>query len=102
MRKYFLNNLPFIGLFVFVTFNVIAMLYYPGGSIFDRDKVGYDFTRNFLSQLGRVNAYITDSEGNQISNSFSFVIWSTGMSLTGIIFFVYYLSTNFFFFFFIN
>ena len=91
MKKYFLNNLPFIGLFLFVTFNVIAMLYYPGGSIFDRDKVGYDFTRNFLSQLGRVNAYITDSGGNQISNSFSFVVWSTGMSLTGIIFFVYYL-----------
>ena len=91
MKKYFLNNLPFIGLFVFVTFNVIAMLYYPGGSIFDRDKVGYDCTRNFLSQLGRVNAYITDSGGNQISNSFSFMVWSTGMSLTGIIFFVYYL-----------
>ena len=91
MRKYFLKNLPFLGLFIFVSFNVIAMIYYPGGSIFDRDKIGYDFTRNFLSQLGRVNAYLTDVNGNQISNTSSLIIWSTGMSLTGIIFFIYYL-----------
>ena len=91
MRKHFLNNLPFLGLFVFVTFNVVAMLYYPGGSIFDRDKIGYDFTRNFLSQLGRINAYLPDANGNQTNNYTSFVVWSTGMSLTGIIFFIYYL-----------
>ena len=90
MKKYLLNNLPFLGLFIFVTFNVIAMLYYPGGSIFDRDKIGYDFSRNFLSQLGRINAYLSDSNGNQLNNYVSFVIWSTGMSITGLIFFVYY------------
>lgn len=70
--------------------NAVAMFFYPGGSIFDIDSEGYDFFRNFLSQLGRVKAYITDINGNQISNIISFRIWSTGMSLTGVIFCIYY------------
>ena len=90
MKKYILNYLPFYGVTVFVVSNAIAMYYYPGGSIFDNETIGYDFFRNFLSQLGRTKAYITDINGNQISNLVSFRIWSSGMATTGVIFCVYY------------
>ena len=36
----------------------IAMLLYPGGNIHDPNQVGYVFTHNFLSELGR---YVTNS-----------------------------------------
>ena len=97
MKKYILNYLPFYGVSIFVLSNIVAMYFYPGGSMFDNDTQGYDFFRNFLSQLGRIKAYITDIEGNQISNITSFKIWSSGMSLTGIIFCIYYFCLPSFF-----
>ena len=97
MNKFILNYFPFYGLVIFVLCNAVAMFYYPGGSIFDTDSEGYDFFRNFLSQLGRVKAYITDINGNQISNMISFRIWSTGMSMTGMIFCIYYFCLPSFF-----
>ena len=97
MKKYILNYLPFYGMTIFVISNAIAMYYYPGGSIFDNEKIGYDFFRNFLSQLGRTKAYITDVNGNQISNLVSFRIWSSGMAITGFIFCVYYFCLPSFF-----
>ena len=97
MKKYILNYLPFYGVTIFVISNAIAMYYYPGGSIFDNEKIGYDFFRNFLSQLGRTKAYITDINGNQISNLVSFRVWSTGMATTGVIFCIYYFCLPSFF-----
>ena len=51
MKKYILNYLPFYGVTIFVISNAIAMYYYPGGSIFDNEKIGYDFFRNFLRSV---------------------------------------------------
>jgi len=90
MRKFTLSYLPFYALFIFFTCNIIAMFYYPGGTIQDPDSSGYDFFRNFLSQLGRIKAYTTDDFGNQLSNLVSFRIWSSGMAVTGVIFLIYY------------
>ena len=42
----------------FVISVCIAMLLYPGGNIHDPNQVGYVFTHNFLSELGR---YVTNS-----------------------------------------
>ena len=72
--------------FISAAFEEIGLANY----IFDIETEGYDFFRNFLSQLGRIKAYITDLDGNQFSNITSFKIWSIGMSLTGIIFCIYY------------
>ena len=69
---------------------MLAMIFYPGGTIQDSESVGYDFFRNFLSQLGRTKAYLTDDYGNQLSNLISFRIWSSGMAVTGILFLIYY------------
>ena len=73
------------------------MYFYPGGTINNPDSIGYDFFRNFLSQLGRTKAYITDDYGNQVSNLISFRIWTSGMATTGLIFLIYYLFLPSFF-----
>ena len=91
MNRFVLSYLPFYALIIFFLCNIIAMFYYAGGTIQNPDSIGYDFFRNFLSQLGRIKAYAVDDFGNQLSNLVSFRIWSTGMAVTGSIFFVYYL-----------
>jgi len=97
MKKYILNYLPFYGVSIFLLSNLLAMYYYPGGSLFDNESVGYDFFKNFLSQLGRVKAYVTDANGNQLSNMISFRIWTSGMATSGLIFVIYYIFLPFFF-----
>jgi hypothetical protein len=97
MKKYILNYLPFYGVSIFIICNALAMYYYPGGSIFNNESVGYDFFRNFLSQLGQIKAYIVDDNGNQLSNMISFRIWSSGMATTGLIFCIYYFCLPSFF-----
>ena len=76
---------------------MLAMIFYPGGTIQDSESVGYDFFRNFLSQLGRTKAYLIDDYGNQLSNLMSFRIWSSGMAVTGILFLIYYFHLPSFF-----
>ena len=51
----------------------IAMLLYPGGNIHDPNQVGYVFTHNFLSELGR---YVTNSGD---INFFSQILFNQAM-----------------------
>lgn len=97
MSRLILFYFPFYGLIIFFLSNIIAMYFYPGGSISNHESLGYDFFRNFLSQLGRVNSYLISSDGSQVSNILSFRIWSTGMAVTGLIFFIYYIYLPSFF-----
>ena len=46
-----LITLPRIVLVVFILFNIIAMLAYPGSTYQDNISPGYSFTQNFLSDL---------------------------------------------------
>jgi hypothetical protein len=64
------------GLFVALTF--IAMLTYPGGTITDATTVGYSFSRNFFSDLGRVTA------ANGQSNWVSMILFFTAEMVVGI------------------
>ncbi|MAR15466.1 MAG: hypothetical protein CMG21_03365 [Candidatus Marinimicrobia bacterium] len=91
MKNYILKYFPFYGLAVFFLCNIIAMYFYAGGSIFNPDSVGYDFFRNYLSQLGRIRGI------NGEDNLISFRIWSSGMAATGLIFIIYYISLPSFF-----
>jgi hypothetical protein len=97
MKKFILSYLPFYALFIFFISNILAMIFYPGGTIQDSESIGYDFFRNFLSQLGRTKAYLIDDYGNQLSNLISFRIWSSGMAVTGILFLIYYFHLPSFF-----
>ena len=90
MRLFTLKFLPLYGIIFFLLFNAIAMFFYPGGSIYSPDSNHYDFFKNYLSQLGRLRAI--NGESNSISSS----IWMSGMTITGIIFYILYISSNFF------
>lgn len=47
----------FIGVSQFLGVTTWLMTFYPGGNIANRGSVGYDFFQNFLSDLGRTNAF---------------------------------------------
>lgn len=47
MRKYSV----LLCIVISVLFMVIATLLYPGGSILDKDSVGFDWSKNFFSNL---------------------------------------------------
>ena len=97
MKNYILKYFPFYGLAIFFLCNIIAMYFYPGGYFDNPENQGYDFFRNYLSQLGRIRAYAIDSNGYELSNMVSFRIWSSGMATTGLIFIIYYITLPTFF-----
>jgi hypothetical membrane protein len=45
--------LVYIALILFVSFNLIAILFYPGSTYLNHETTKYSFTNNFLSDLGR-------------------------------------------------
>jgi hypothetical protein len=46
----------YIGIAIFIGFNTIAMLLYPGGTYLDSSTEGYQFFHNFFSNLGEWTA----------------------------------------------
>ena len=47
----------FIGLMQYLGVTTWLMSFYPGGNLADKSIEGYDFFRNFLSDLGRPRAF---------------------------------------------
>jgi hypothetical protein len=45
-----------IGVLISLILMIIATSIYPGGSMFDKNSVGFDWTRNFMSNLFGVKA----------------------------------------------
>jgi hypothetical protein len=69
----------------FVLLTLLAMLVYAGGNMANPDAPGYQFFRNFFSDLGLTIAY------NGKANTASFLLFTIALSLAGlslIIFFV--------------
>jgi hypothetical membrane protein len=80
-----LIELPRLVLGIFVILNIIAMLSYPGGTFLDDATVGYSFTRNFLSDLGRTLSY--PGEVNFLSAQ----LFNMALILSGVVFANFYL-----------
>ena len=80
-----LIELPRLVLGIFVILNIIAMLSYPGGTFLDFTTVGYSFTRNFLSDLGRTLSY--PGEVNFLSAQ----LFNMALILSGVVFANFYL-----------
>ena len=91
MKNYILKYFPFYGLAIFFLCNIIAMYFYAGGAFSNPENTGYDFFRNYLSQLGRIRS--VNGENNLISVR----IWTSGMATTGLIFIIYYITLPAFF-----
>ena len=72
MRKTLIKQ-GYFAILVFISLCVIAMIYYPGGTIIDSTTVGYLFFYNFLSNLGEWTAK------NGEPNFFSAYLFNTSM-----------------------
>ena len=56
-RKNWLINIPRISITLFIFLNILAMITYSGTTLKDPSSIGYSFTNNFLSDLGRHMAH---------------------------------------------
>ena len=83
-----LIDLPRLVLGFFVTLNIIAMLSYPGGTYLDHATVGYSFTGNFLSDLGRSMSF--SGEVNFLSSQ----LFNMALILSGGIFAAFYFRVH--------
>ena len=66
-----------VGCVLFVVLTVVAMWFYPGGTIADPTSRGYSFFTNFFSELGLTR---THSGG---SNTVSFILFFVALTLAG-------------------
>jgi len=67
-----------IGCGLFVLLTVISMFTYPGGTFTDETTKGYDFFRNFFSDMGLVTA------PNGQPNTISLILFAIPLSIVGI------------------
>jgi hypothetical protein len=51
------RHAPLVGILVSVLLFTVAMAFYPGGTSFSANTVGYDWSRNFLSSLFQPQAW---------------------------------------------
>lgn len=70
----------------FIVLTIVAMLLYPGGLLTDETTIGYDFFRNFFSDLGRTVSYAGEP---QWGSAVLFFIALSGAGLGLIYFFIH-------------
>ena len=80
MNNFWITDMPKYSMVIFVVFNAIAMILYPGGNLHDFNQEGYSFTRNFFSDLG-----LTVSHSKE-PNIFSCLLFNTSLIICGITF----------------
>ncbi len=83
-----LIQMPRLVLGIFIILNIIAMLIYPGGTYLDHSTVGYSFTRNFLSDLGRTISF--SGEVNFLSAQ----LFNMALIFSGMVFANFYLHVR--------
>lgn len=76
----------YLGISVFVIFNTIAMLFYPGGTYLDSSTEGYHFFYNFFSNLGEWTAR------NGEINTFSAALFNSSLIIFAISYFSFFIS----------
>jgi len=80
-----------IGCGIFVVLTVTAMFAYPGGTYTDETTVGYDFFRNFFSDLGLVTAL------NGEPNTVSLILFFIALTMVGIGLILFFIAFRDFF-----
>ena len=76
----------YLGILVFVIFNTIAMLFYPGGTYLDSSTEGYQFFYNFFSNLGEWTA--RNGEINTVSAS----LFNSSLIIFALSYFSFFIS----------
>ena len=76
---------------LFLILTIYCMSVYPGGIVTDHYSVGYDFFKNYFSDLGRTHDFLGRS------NFASMAIFMTLVTLIGLATIFYYITTPYFF-----
>ena len=76
----------YIGIAIFIGFNTIAMLLYPGGTYLDSSTEGYQFFHNFFSNLGEWTAR------NGETNTVSATLFNSSLVIFALSYFSFFIS----------
>ena len=87
-RNLWLITLPRMVLVLFIIFNIIAMFFYPGSTFLNNSTLGYSFTQNFLSDLGRTMSFSGEV------NFFSAQFFNMSLILAGSVFSFFYFNVS--------
>ena len=86
-KRQWLVRAPQTTMVIFIMLNIIAMVFYKGGTIHNTESFGYSFFNNFLSDLGRVVSH---------SGSFNFhssLCFNMAMLIAGFILSIFFSIT---------
>ena len=78
-------TLPLASIVLYIFLLAAAMVSYNGGNTIDHYGIGYSFSLNFLSDLGRANGYAGQN------NTLSFYSFNLSLAIIGIAFLIYFL-----------
>jgi len=78
-------TLPLASIVLYIFLLAAAMVSYNGGNTIDHYGIGYSFSLNFLSDLGRANGYAGQN------NTLSFYSFNLSLAIIGIAFLTYFL-----------
>jgi len=84
MQKYLLI-LCLIGFSTYSILNVLAMIFYPGGTSSNAEKTGYSFLENFFSDLGMVRTYAGET------NTLSSLLFAISLLVVGFVLILFFL-----------
>lgn len=73
------------GFAIYALFNILAMIYYPGGTSVDKVRVGYSFFENFFSDLGMVRTYAGEPK------TLSLFLFASALVLIGIVLIIFFI-----------
>ena len=79
-NRVFIVQMPRLGVMLYLIFTAISIIFYAGGTVRDPDTLGYSFTQNFFSDLGKLS---TD-------NFLAMIFFSGSLFVVGITFSIYF------------
>lgn len=80
-----------VGFAAYGILNILAMIFYPGGTFNNADRTGYAFLENFFSDLGMVKTYSGEP------NTLSFFLFASALILVGFVLILFFLLLSTFF-----
>ena len=79
-NRVFIVQMPRLGVILYLIFTSISIIFYAGGTVRNPDTLGYSFTQNFFSDLGKLS---TD-------NFLAMIFFSGSLFVVGITFSIYF------------
>lgn len=81
-------SITIFGMVQFFVLTVVAMFFYPGGTIEETSLGGYSFFENKFSDLGMITAY------NGTANTISMILFSIALVVVGLSFIPFVMATD--------